>query len=243
MTTESVVLRADRLTRTVETPSGRKSIVVNFSFEFQRGAIYSIIGPSGAGKSSLLRLFNRLDPLGEGEVFFNGNSTREIDPCKLRCCVGYLFQTAHLFPETIEDNIRYSSGKLSSEEIAELADAVEIKRDRLSESIKNLSVGEGQRVALARLLATRPAIALLDEPTSALDPGRTQAIERLVKKIVAERRLTAIVVSHDTHQARRLGGDILLMVDGRLVESGPPEQLLDNPATELGQKFLRGELR
>jgi len=236
------VLKAEELTRTVTTPEGEKTIVDRFSFEFQPGRVYSIIGPSGAGKSSLLRLFNRLDPITSGRVVFGGKDTRETDPTKLRKCVGYLFQTPHMFKGTVADNIRFAQKDLSDQDVVSLVEAVRLRADQATASVDNLSGGEKQRVAIARLLATSPSVVLLDEPTSSLDPGRTEAIERMVLQIVKDRGLTVIMVSHDLNQALRMGGETLLLVAGKLVEHGPAEQVVNAPSSELGKRYKAGEL-
>jgi putative ABC transport system ATP-binding protein len=237
-----VILRAESLVREVTAAAVKKTIIDQFSFEFQRGGIYTIIGPSGAGKSSLLRLFNRLDPATSGRVMFEGIDTMTIPPATLRCRIGYLFQTPFLFKGTVAENIRYARANLTDDQVHDLAEAARLTPEQVHARVDNLSGGEAQRVALARLLATNPAIALLDEPTSSLDPGRTEAIEKLVKALVDERGLTVIMVSHDLQQALRMGGITLLMASGRLVESGPAEQTLNRPQTELGRRYQSGEL-
>jgi putative ABC transport system ATP-binding protein len=105
-----------------------------------------------------------------------------------------------------------------------------------------LSGGEKQRVALARLLATEPGVILLDEPTSALDPTYTEMIEKVIKKIVAEKDLTAIMVSHSPDQAVRMNGVGLLLAEGRLVEHGPIRDMVENPQTDLGRRYRDKEL-
>ncbi|HOP07773.1 MAG TPA: ATP-binding cassette domain-containing protein [candidate division Zixibacteria bacterium] len=235
-------LKAEELTRVVQTPEGEKTIVDHFSYEFLSGRVYSIIGPSGAGKSSLLRLFNRLDPITSGRVIFDGKDTRETDPTQLRRCVGYLFQEPYMFKGTVADNIRYAQPNLSDTEVVSLVEAVRLRPEQATASVDNLSGGEKQRVAIARLLATNPSVALLDEPTSSLDPGRTEAIEKMVLHIVEERGLTVIMVSHDLHQALRMGGETLLLVAGRLEEHGPAEQVVNAPRSDLGKRYKAGEL-
>ena len=239
----SVILEVANLSRVVETASGPKAIVDDFNYHFRRGKIYSVMGPSGAGKSSLLRLINRLDEATSGVVRFKGTDTREIPPCTLRCCVGYLFQTAHLFQGTVRQNVAYARDSIEDTEIMALAAQVRLPVDSIEAPVENLSVGEKQRVALARLLATDPAVALLDEPTSALDPGRTGAIEDLIKSIAVEKDLTVVMVSHSPNQVLRMGGEALLMVDGKLVEHGPAGDLLGNPQTEAGRRFRDRELQ
>lgn len=235
-------LALENLTREVDFNGHRRAIVDHFSFCFERGLIYNILGPSGAGKSSLLRLINRLDEATSGRVLFRGRDTKDIFPCELRLGIGYLFQSPHLFEGAIADNIRYARKDLSEGELLTVAAQVQIDRDMLDDAIDNLSIGEKQRVALARLLATDPLVALLDEPTSALDPTRTETIENTIKDIVTRRQLTVLMVSHDPAQALRMGGQALLMVKGRLMEHGTVEQVVKDPRSDDGRRYRDREL-
>ena len=233
----SVILASQNLTRTITSGNGPRNIVDNFSFEFCRAESYLIIGPSGAGKSSLLRLFNRLDEPTSGSMKFRDIDQCDYSPCDLRQSIGFLFQTPFLFEGTVADNIRYAVSDLSDDEVTRLGDLTQLKRSMLSADSSRLSVGEKQRVALARMLATKPDLILLDEPTSALDPTHTQAVENLIGDIRREFSVTVIVVSHDPQQALRIGGTALLIVDGKLVESGDVVQIANDPQTELGQLY------
>lgn len=237
------LLDAVNLTRTVDVDGQSKAIVDNLSYRFNSEKIYTVIGPSGAGKSSLLRLLNRLDEPSSGQVAFHGRDHCQYNPCDLRRRIGYLFQTPHLFEGTVRDNLLYANKDLTDDEIKRLAEEAQIKPDRIDRPTDNMSVGEKQRVAIARVLATKPEIVLLDEPTSALDPSYTEAIEDLIKEIVAHENLTAIVVTHNPAQALRIGREALLMVDGRLVEHGPTEQVINNPQSELGKLYQTRKLK
>ena len=237
------LLDISHLTRTVTKNGKPATIVDDFSFSFERGRIYTLLGPSGAGKSSLLRLVNRLDEASGGTILFHGKSTLDYSPCELRCKIGYLFQTPYLFEGTVRDNILYGCHKVSDEQVQALAASAHVAQEQIDESVENLSVGEKQRVALARLLATSPEIILLDEPTSALDPTHAQAIEDLIAEIVARQGITALMVTHHPEQALRMGGETLLLVKGKLVESGPSEDIVRNPRTELGRLYKEKKLK
>jgi putative ABC transport system ATP-binding protein len=163
-------------------------------------------------------------------------------PPSLRRRVGYLFQTPHLFAGTVRDNIEYAQSGLSPSDIAGLADQCRIKPELIDRDVTYLSIGEKQRVALARLMATGPDVALLDEPTSALDPANTEAIEALIKSLVTSCRLTVILVTHDPHQALRVGGEALLMVDGRLVQAGTASDIVEHPRTEEARRYINAEM-
>jgi len=234
-----VILELRRVVRRVEA----KTIIDDLSAQFRKGRIYSVIGPSGAGKSSLLRLVNRLDEIGSGEIRFHGLDIRELPPTRLRCRIGYLFQTPYLFPGTVRDNFFSAACARTEETAARLADLVQLEAALIDADTEPLSLGQKQRVALGRLLATEPEIALLDEPTSALDPTITEAIERTVMDIVRRTGLTVIWVTHHPDQALRLGGETLLLVQGRLVESGPSDEVINRPQTDLGRRYRARELR
>jgi putative ABC transport system ATP-binding protein len=237
------VLQTVGLSRFVRDSGQVKTVIDRFSFSFKKGSIYTIIGPSGAGKSSLLRLLNRLDEPTDGEILFGGKNTGEYSPCQLRRLIGYLFQTPYLFPKTVRDNFLYADSKLSPDTLAKLTEQVQIPPSMIDRDVETLSIGEKQRVALARLLATNPEIVLLDEPTSALDPSYTESIENLVKAIVRQMTLTVIMVTHNPEQALRMGGETILIVAGRLVEFGLCEKVVTDPQTEEGRLYKAKRLK
>lgn len=243
MASTNSTLVARNLTRTVETVEGSRDIIEDFSFSFEPERIYAIVGPSGAGKSSLLRMFNRLDDPTSGEIVYGGTSTVDSDPCTLRQNIGYLFQTPYMFPGTVADNIRFADESLGDADIRALIETVHLTPNLVDAIVDNLSVGEQQRVALARMLAVGPDVILLDEPTSALDPTHTSLIEQLIVELVNSRKLTAIVVTHHPEQAVRLGGEALLLVNGKLIESGSAEEVINRPTTELGRQYQQRQLK
>ncbi len=243
MRTSRPVLRLRNLSRRIGHTDNTRIIIDSVSFDFERQKIYTILGPSGAGKSSLLRLINRLDEPTGGEVTLEGKPQCDYSPCDLRRKVGYLFQTPHLFPGSVRDNLLYACSDLSEEEIRTLAEQSHLKTEMVDRSADALSVGEKQRVALARLLATKPTLALLDEPTSALDPAHTAGIESLIRELANQRGLTVIMVTHTPEQALRMGGESLLLVSGRLAEHGPCDRVVNYPQTESGRMYQRKELR
>lgn len=235
----NIILRTESLTR--EVPD--KVIIDNITMSFEKNRIYSIIGPSGAGKSSLLRLLNRLDEPTSGEIFFHDSSACDNAPENIRKKIGYLFQTPYLFPETVRDNLLYAESSLTNERINKILDQVHIEREMLNKKVNTLSVGECQRVALGRLLATKPEVILLDEPTSSLDPSYTEAIEQTILEIVKNTDLTVLVVTHHPNQALRLKGKAILLVEGKLIEAGSAEQIINDPRSELGKRYKNRQLR
>ncbi|MHC4718454.1 MAG: ABC transporter ATP-binding protein [Planctomycetota bacterium] len=243
MTDAQPLLCLKDVTRSIATPAGDKTIVDHITFEFQPCRMYTILGPSGAGKSSLLRLINRLDEPTGGDISFEGKPQRDFEPRKLRHKIGYLFQTPYLFPETIADNLRYATSDLTDDHVTALLKRVHLDSKTPDASVETLSVGEQQRVALARLLATEPTLVLLDEPTSALDPSYKQSIQDLIRELVYTCNQSAIMVTHNLEEALRMGGETLLLADGKLIEHGPVEQVVKEPQTEIGRKYRDRELR
>lgn len=236
---DNIVLETKSLTRKIFS----KVIIDNISYSFEKNKIYSIIGPSGGGKSSFLRLLNRLDEPTSGEIIFHGSSVSDQIPEIIRKKIGFLFQTPYLFPDTVKDNLLYAKSSLTNERINKILDQVQIEQKMIDSKVSTLSVGQCQRVALGRLLATEPEVLLLDEPTSSLDPSYTEAIEQTIFEIVNKSDLTVIVVTHHPDQALRLNGETLLLVEGKLVETGPAEQIINDPQSELGKRYKNRQLR
>jgi len=221
---------------------GDKFLVRDFSYEFCAGEVHAIVGPSGAGKTTLLRLLNRLTEPTAGEVFIDGTMFRDLPPTGLRRKLCYLFQNPVLFDSNVRDNFKLADPEITDEQIIELLEWCAAKKLTPDKPVSELSVGEAQRVAIGRLLACHPMVALLDEPTSALDPTATSIIERLVRHLVTDHALTVLVVTHDPEQAVRLGGNALLLVEGQLIEHGPAEQVIKSPVSAEGRAFRDKEL-
>jgi putative ABC transport system ATP-binding protein len=237
------VLQVENLSKAVNQNGNVKHIIEDISYSFQKSKIYNILGPSGAGKSSLLRLLCRLDEPTEGIIKFNGDDYRNQRPNELRKKICYLFQTPYLFPGTVRDNFLYVNPDITDEKICELFGLAGLDCGMIDHDSENLSVGERQRVSIVRLLTLEPSVVLLDEPTSAIDPANKGLIEDLIGKLYIEKEITVIMVSHDPSQALRMSGETLLIVNGKLAEHGPSEQILNKPQTELGQLYKDMKLR
>lgn len=225
-----------------------KSLLRSVGFDVLARQVFGIIGPSGAGKSTLLRALNRLADLipalrVTGEVRLRGESIYApgIDVNALRARVGMLFQQPVIFPTSIGDNVLFGARRLhylTRSERRELTETAlreaalwdEVK-DRLHHSALTLSIGQQQRLCLARALAVQPEIILMDEPTSALDPRSTQAIEELIVRLKA--RHTIVLVTHNVAQARRVTDWIACVCvrdgAGEIVENACCDAVLDNP--------------
>jgi ABC-type iron transport system FetAB ATPase subunit len=188
-----------------------------------------VVGPSGSGKSSFLRLLNRLDEPTGGTVRFNGEDYRKLAPRELRRRLGMVMQTAYLFPGTVAQNVAYGPLQRGQRLLADHIDAL-LQRVGLcgyqERDASNLSGGEAQRVSIARTLANAPEILLLDEPTSALDEDSARGVEDLVLDIIRERRMTCLIVTHNNAQARRIAHRTVIVRDGKLVATGPTNEVL-----------------
>ncbi|PKK83385.1 MAG: phosphate ABC transporter ATP-binding protein [candidate division Zixibacteria bacterium HGW-Zixibacteria-1] len=239
---QSIILKTRDLTREIAKNGSVIRTVDSVTFEFNKGLVYNIVGPSGAGKSSFLRLLNRLDEPTGGEVTYYDKPIQSYEPTELRKKISMLFQTPYLFPGKVRDNLNYCCSKSDTADIDFHLKRVGLKPEYSDKDADDLSVGEKQRVALARSLFQGPDILLLDEPTSALDPTSSRRIEELILALSRELCLTIIVVTHSPEQALRLGGKALLLVKGRLIETGDSAEMLTEPSTELGQKYLSKEL-
>ncbi|XP_065872926.1 ABC transporter I family member 17 isoform X2 [Euphorbia lathyris] len=197
--------------------------------DIPKGVIIGIIGPSGSGKSTLLRSLNRLWEPPSGTVFLDGCDITDHDVLSLRRKVGMLFQIPALFEGTVADNIRYGpqlrGKKLNDNEVHKLLKLADLDPSFHKKNGNELSVGQAQRVALARTLANEPEVLLLDEPTSALDPLSTQNIEDVIVKLKKNRGMTTVMVSHSIKQIQRIADIVCLVVNGQVVEVVKPDQL------------------
>ena len=205
---------------------GGREVLRDVTAAFRAETVTAVVGPSGSGKSSLLRCLNRLEEPAGGRVLIEGRDVREVDPIALRKKVGMIFQTPVLFEGGVETNLRYGLDGVSQDELAGALVGAGLAEDFLSRSSTALSVGQAQRVCIARALIRGPEVLLMDEPTSALDRDATRTIEELVVEIGAG-GMTTVLVTHDLHQAQRVADHAYLMRDGRIVGSGPPDRLDD----------------
>lgn len=225
---------------------GGRPVLSGVDLEVAPGTVAAIAGPSGGGKSSVLRCVNRLLEPPVGTVHVEGRDVTTGDPVELRRRVGMVFQQPVALPGTVAENVRFGpvqAGRtLSDTQVGELLELAGLESGLAGRPADELSGGQIQRVALARCLANDPAVLLADEPTSALDPAARNAVEEALGRIVAERGVTVLLVTHDLEQARRLAHRLHLLVGGRVAESGAPAAMLDGDDFPLTAAFARGEL-
>jgi tungstate transport system ATP-binding protein len=212
---------------------------------FTPGHIHAIIGPNGAGKTSLLRLLGLLEKPDQGRIFLQDQDTTSLWPrcLELRRRLGFLHQNPLLFQGSVFENLEISLKYRTISRTARLQKIHEVLTAFGLTSLarrpaSSLSGGEAQKVALARIMVFNPEVLLLDEPTANLDPLNTLEFERLVAYIHRWQGKTIILVTHDLGQAERLSHQVLFLVQGRLLECGPTNQVLRQPENEMTRVFL-----
>lgn len=233
--------------RAVKDGNGLKEMEVlrGVDLSIQPEEICTILGPSGSGKSTLLRLINRLEDVSSGSICLDGIDINELEVLNLRRRVSLVFQVPVMFDGTVENNLRFGlklSSEDSDEQMKKSLNLVGLDFGFLKRDSQELSIGERQRVSLARTLMHKPEVLLLDEPTSALDPTATLQIEKLVKDLNRELKLTILYVTHNLPQAQRLGHRCVILIDGEKIEEGESEIVLKSPDNPSAQKFIRGDL-
>ncbi|WP_140938227.1 phosphate ABC transporter ATP-binding protein [Sphingobacterium lumbrici] len=232
-----------------------KHILKNINLSIPNNSITSIIGPSGCGKTTLLKTLNRLvdDTKGvdvTGSVLVNGEDIygKHAEVTHIRKKMGLLSQKPFPLPMSIFDNVAYGPRIHGERDKKILKGIVETQlrnvglweevKDRLDASATRLSIGQQQRLCLARGLAVKPEIILGDESTSALDPISTQTIENLLVEL--KKDYTIVLVTHILRQARRVSDYIIFVYNGEIVEFGKTEDVLLHPKNEITQQYVKG---
>ncbi len=212
--------------RDLEYARGGREVLRGLSTELPEGAC-CVAGPSGSGKSTLLRLLNRLADPQAGEVRYRGTDVRELDPLGLRREVCLVPQLPAFLDGTVADNVRYGAELAGRECDVNRALGLAGLGDGYAErDVARLSVGEQQRVMLARALALEPRVLLLDEPTSALDAEAQGAVEQTLLGLRERLEISIVLVTHDLAQARRLADWVVRLDEGRIVAAGPARELI-----------------
>jgi len=217
------------------------------TFEVPEGAICMLLGTSGSGKTTLLRMVNRLIEPTSGAILIDGKNILEQDPIELRRKIGYVIQQVGLFPHlTIAENISITA-KISggwqrealNQRVDQLLDLVGLPpREYRKRFPRQLSGGQQQRVGLARALATDPSVLLMDEPFGALDAiTRTRMQDELLRIQLGVRK-TVLFVTHDVEEAFKLGDQVAILSEGKLIQIGTPIELLIHPINDFVSKLV-----
>ncbi len=249
--TASTSVRVENLNVTI----GGNHILHDINLTIPNNEITCIIGPSGCGKSTLLKTINRLldyteDVRVEGAIYIDGENIydRNVEVTHIRKKLGLLSQRPTPLPMSIYDNVSYGCRihgmytkrelKKVVEENLKLAGLWEEVKDRLDDSPSVLSIGQQQRLCIARGLAVRPHFILGDESTSALDPVSTHQIEKVFVQLKSQFGL--ILVTHTLPQAMRIADNVVFLYNGHIVEQGPAKDILQHPKEELTKRYLSG---
>jgi polar amino acid transport system ATP-binding protein len=209
--------------------------------------VVCLIGSSGSGKSTLLKCVNLLVPIEAGSIFLDGEEITgpDVNPNEVRRRMGIVFQAFNLFPHMrVLDNITLAPRKVHGVDRHEAEQRARALLERFGLSDKaeeypdRLSGGQQQRVAIVRALAVEPGLMLLDEVTSALDPELIAEVLNVIREVKAM-GMTMVIATHEMGFAREVADRVGFLHEGRLVEVGPPEQVLEDPQDPSTQRFLR----
>ena len=226
---------------------GEREVLKGIDLSVAEHEAVAIIGASGSGKSTLLRCVDLLVEIDDGDIFLDGGVITDpsVEPVTVRRRLGLVFQAFNLFPHLdVLDNVvlGMTRGQGTEREEAEARARDLLARfgleGREHDRPDELSGGQQQRVAIVRALATRPRAMLLDEVTSALDPELVGEVLRAVRELKSE-GVTMLLATHEMSFAREVADRVGFLHEGRLLELGPPEQVLENPQAPETQRFLR----
>ncbi len=224
---------------------GEKEVLRDVNVTVQDGEIFGIIGPSGSGKSTLLRILNLLETPTTGQVIFDGVDihARNDRSLAVRRRMGMVFQKPVVLTTSVFENVAAGLRIRGAEDghlRSKVEQALEVigLADRAEQPAKTLSGGEMQRVAIARVLVTDPALLLLDEPTASLDPLSTEMVEDLIRRINRDFNTTLILTTHDLLQGQRLADRIGVMIDGTFAQVGTPREIFAAPQRRSVARFV-----
>ena len=234
---------------------GKQHILRNINTDIEEKKITVILGPSGCGKTTLLKCMNRLTDLYpevkvQGKVLIDDEDIlhTSTDITMIRKKMGLLSQRPYPLPMNIFNNVAYGlriSGRKNKkflskrvEHYLKQANLWDEVKDRLHDPASALSIGQQQRLCLARGLAVDPEIILADEPTSALDPISSEAIEKKFAEL--KNQYTIVMVTHSLRQARRIADNVIFIYLGEIIEQGPASQVFDNPREEMTKAYVQG---
>ncbi|MFG2355537.1 amino acid ABC transporter ATP-binding protein [Streptomyces sp. NPDC048521] len=242
--------------RSVHKSFGSLDVLKGIDLQVRAGEVTVVLGPSGSGKSTLLRTINHLEKVDRGEISVDGSlmgyrragdklyELPEREVLRQRTRIGFVFQNFNLFPHlTVLDNVVEAPvsalnrpRKAAVERAHRLLERVGLG-DKADAYPRQLSGGQQQRVAIARALALEPRLLLFDEPTSALDPELVGEVLDVIRDLAGQ-GTTMIVVTHEIAFAREVADTVVFMADGRIVEQGPPGEVLEQPRHERTRAFL-----
>ena len=234
---------------------GPTKALSNINLEIQPRKVTALIGPSGCGKSTFLRCLNRMNDTitgtrVDGEILLNGKNIydEDMDVVTLRQRVGMVFQKPNPFPQPIYDNVafgpRVMGMDVKMDEVVEKSLRAAALWDEVKDDLKSdalgLSLGQQQRLCIARVVAVQPEVILMDESTSALDPIATLRVEELIAEL--KKDYTIVIVTHNMQQAARVSDHTGLFWLGELIEFSPTEMMFTRPKQELTEAYITGKM-
>jgi osmoprotectant transport system ATP-binding protein len=226
-------------------PGRAAAAVRDLSLSVPAGEICVLIGPSGSGKTTAMKMVNRLIDITEGDITVGGQSVRSLDLTELRRGIGYVFQQIGLFPHmSVEDNIGTVPRLLGwpkqriRDRVGELLELVGLEQGDAKRYPGQFSGGQRQRIGVARAMAADQPIMLMDEPFGAVDPITRDRLQNDFLRLHEEVRKTVIFVTHDIDEAIKMGHRMAILKDGELVQYGPPDEILANPADAFVADFV-----
>ncbi|HPX92577.1 MAG TPA: ABC transporter ATP-binding protein [Bacillota bacterium] len=225
---------------------GDSVILDHLSFEIEEGEFAVLIGPSGCGKTTTLKSINRLIEPESGRIFVEDRDIMESNPVALRRKIGYVIQEIGLFPNmTVAQNIAVVPKRLKYKKdridqiTHELLEMVGMSYDEYAHKYPSeLSGGQQQRIGVLRALAASPPIVLMDEPFGALDPMTRSVLQDEIIRLHRKLKKTIVFVTHDMDEALKLADTIIFMDEGRIIQMAGPDEMLENPASELIKQFM-----
>lgn len=216
--------------------AGKKALE-DVNFRVENGEIFVVMGPNGAGKTTLLRILDLLDEPSSGTILFDGSALNDSarDRQALRRRIGMVFQQTVLFNTSVFKNVAYGlkvrgkNGKNIEKKVKETLKIVQLEGFENKNALK-LSGGEAQRVALAQALVTEPELLLLDEPTANLDPRNVSIVEEALSWVNKEKKTTMVIATHNMFQAETLANRAALLLEGKIVKVGAPQEIFTLPS-------------
>jgi phosphate transport system ATP-binding protein len=239
--------------RNLQVCYGENTVLKGIDMVIYPGKVTAIIGPSGCGKTTLLRCLNRLSEFTngcrvKGQILLDGENVLQMDPILLRRRVGMVFQKPNPFPKSIKENILYGVKAIKKEcdidstvkSCLEKAALWNELKGRLKDNAFALSIGQQQRLCIARSLAVSPEVLLLDEPASSLDPVSTASLEATILAMKGE--ITQVIVTHNMNEALKVSDYVAFLYMGELLEYGETQRVFHNPQKDITKDYIVGKL-
>jgi osmoprotectant transport system ATP-binding protein len=230
-------------------PNMEKNAVNHVSLSIEDGEFVTILGTSGSGKTTLMKMVNRLHEISDGDILFYGESIKNLPAVEHRRKIGYVVQQGGLFPHmTVAENIavvpnilKWDKEKISKR-VKELLTLVDLSPEIYQKRYpRQLSGGQQQRVGIARSMAADPSVMLMDEPFGAIDAITRESLQNELLRFQKTLKKTILFVTHDIHEAFKLGDKVIIMDDGELQQFDTPNNIMLHPANDFVRKLVSAD--